>query len=238
METGQSSQFLEENAEVAVKPIFTVSAIALDFDFVTNDPDKSRADEIRVLVVKNKKPPRKSKEGKPGGFGIPTGQIESKEAMLHAVERETEDESGCSVRKIIGKLFVINKRIKIDDNPVPNEIHVFLVEASEPLRKVREADEIDGSVEPWTPLRQVFEMPKAQDKNGGNRNPNGIYFQHLKRLYRAIESMVYNPEELIEGEAIKQWLEPNRKALMFAMADLEKRGLLEEFFPQEEEMPA
>ena len=184
--------------------------------------------------MKNKKPSRKSKEGKPGGFGLPTGQLESKEAMLHAVERETQDESGCSVGKIVGKLFVVNKRIKIDDQTVPNEIHVFLVEASEPLCRIREVSEIDGSVEPWTPLRQVFEMSLAQDKGGGNRNPNGIYYSHLRRLYNAIESMVFYPEDLLEGEAVKQWLEPNRQSLMAAMNDLEKDGLLESFSPQNE----
>ncbi len=234
METRQSDQFFEENAKISVKPILTISAIAFDFDFVTSDPSKSRADEIKVLLVKNKKPPRKSKEGKPGGFGLPTGQLESKEAMLHAVGRETEDESGCSVSKIVGKLFVINKHLTIDGNPVPNEIHVFLVEASEPLSRMREVDEIDGSVEPWTPLRQVFEMPFAQDKGGGSRNPNGIYYQHLKRIYRAIESMVFSPEDLVEGEAVKLWLKPNREHLMAAMADLETAGLLKDFLPLDE----
>lgn len=244
METEQTDRFLDDKSvatheEEATKLILTVSAIAFDFDLVTSDPSKSRADEIRVLVPKNKKPSRKSKEGKPGGFGLPTGQVESKEAILHAVERETEDETGCSVKRIVGKLFVINKRLRIDGEAVPNEIHVFLVEASEPLRRVREVDEIDSSVEPWISLRQVFEMPMAQDKNGGNRNPDGIYFMHLKRLYRAIELMVYGPgpEDLLEGgEAAKKWLEPNRRALVAAMIELKKDGLLDRFLPLEEEV--
>ncbi len=209
------------------KTIFTVSAIAFDFDLVTSDPSKSRADEIKILLPKNKKPPKRSKEGKPPGFGLPTGQLESKEAMLHALKRETEDETGCSVTKIIGKLFVVNKHLKIDGNSVPNEIHVFLVEASDTLHKVREVEEIDASAEPWILLRQVFEKPFAQDKSGGNKNPNGIYFSHLRRLYNAIESMVYSPEDLIDGEAVKRWLEPNRRYLMGAMSDLQKDGLLE-----------
>jgi ADP-ribose pyrophosphatase YjhB (NUDIX family) len=232
--TPETEQFLEENATVVHQPIFTISAIALDFDFVTSDPAKSRADEIRVLIVKNKKPPKKSKEGKPGGFGIPTGQLESKENMLEAVKRETRDESGCSVKKIIAKLFVIHKRLTIDGNPVPNEIHVFLVEASDVLSRVREVEEIDSSVEPWIPLRQVFEMPLAQDKSGGSRNTNGIYYSHLKRLYSAIESMVFYPEDLLEGEAVKEWLKPNRKSLKDAMADLERAGLLKKLLPQDE----
>lgn len=235
----QSDQFLDDKSIVAnegevPKLILTVSTIALDFDFVTSGPPKSRADEIRILLVKNKKPSRKSKEGKPGGFGLPTGQLESKESMLMAVKRETEDESGCSVKKIIGKLFVVNKNLTVDGKPVPNEIHVFLVEASDVLSRVREIEEIDGSVEPWILLRQVFEMPTAQDKNGGNRNPNGIYYMHLKRLYRAIEDMTFYPEELIEGEAVKLWLEPNRRHLVAAMADLEKDGLLDRFAPPNE----
>ena len=239
METRRSDQFLEENVSIVNHPILTISAIALDFDFVTSNPSKSRADEIRILLVKNKKPPRKSKEGKPGGFGLPTGQLESKENMLEAVKRETRDESGCSVKRIIGKLFVVNKRLVIDDSPVPNEIHVFLIEASEPLSRIREIDEIDGSIEPWVPLRQVFEMPFAQDKGGGNKNPNGIYFSHLRRLYNTVESMVFSPEDLIGGEAVRQWLKPNRRHLMGAMADLEKDGLLKDFLPPDEsEMPA
>ncbi|GEM_PF-6343726 len=216
--------------------ILTISAIAFDFDFVTSDPSKSRANEIRVLVPKNKKPPKKSKEGKPGGFGLPTGQLESKETMLRAIVRETEDETGCVVKKIIGKLFVVNKRLRIEDELVPNEIHVFLIEASDVLHKVREVDEIDSSVEPWTPLWQVFEMPLAQNREGGNKNPNGIYYSHLRRLYNAIESLVYNPEELVDGQAIKQWLSPEkRKALHSAMADLAKAGLLDSFLPQDDE---
>ncbi|MEK7076267.1 MAG: hypothetical protein AAB941_01230, partial [Patescibacteria group bacterium] len=55
----------------------------------------------------------------------------------------------------------------------------------------------------------------------------GIYFSHLRRLYNAIESMVYSPEDLIDGEAVKRWLEPNRRYLMGAMSDLQKDGLLE-----------
>lgn len=218
--------------------ILTISAIAFDFDFVASDPTRSRADEIKVLVVKNKKPSRKSKEGKPGGFGLPTGQVESKEAMPHAVERETEHESGCSVRKIVGKLGITHKRVAVNEEIIPNEIHLFLVEASEVLSRVKEVEEIDASVDPWKSLREVFEMPKAQDKNGGNRNPNGIYFMHLKRLYEAIDSMVYEPEELIDGKAVKEWLSPNRKYLMAAMADLKKAGLLNEFLPPDEEVPA
>ncbi len=230
MDTSQTEQFLEDK-DVVHSQILTVSAIAFDFDFVTSDPSKSRADEIKVLIPKNKKPPKRSKEGKPGGFGLPTGQLESKEMMLHAVERETEDETGCSVTKIIGKLFVVNKRLEIDGKPVPNEIHIFLVEASDVLNKVSEVDEIDASVEPWITLRQVFQMPFAQDKSGGSKNPNGIYFSHLQRLYNAIESMVFFPEDLIEGKAVKQWLKPNRKDLMAAMTDLEKDHLLDDFLP-------
>lgn len=241
MET-PTDQFFEDKGVVCLKEevpkiILTISAIALDFDFVTSDSSKSRADEIKVLLVKNKKPPRKSKEGKPGGCGLPTGQFESKEVALHAVKRETEEETGCLVKKVIGKLFVIHKMLKIDGNPVPNDIHVFLIEASEPIRRVTETNEIDPSFEPWISLRQVFEMPFAQDKNMGNKNPNGIYFSHLQRLYRAIESMVFSPEDLLEGEAATEWLRPNRKSLLDAMADLERAGLLEKFLTEEPRDP-
>lgn len=221
--------FITKEEKEARRTIFTVSAVAFDFDFVTSDPSKSRADEIRVLLVKNKKPSRKSKEGKPGGFGLPTGQLESKENMIKALERETRDESGCLVRKVIGKLLMINKRLMINGDPIPNEIHIFLVEASEPLSRIREVDEIDGSVDPWMTLQQVFKMPLAQDKGGTNKNPNGIYFTHRQRLYDSIESMVFHPEDLIEGETIKQWIKPNRKYLKDAMADLDRDGLLNDY---------
>src|SRR3990167_11124717 len=123
METEQTEQIFEETTtEETRKLILTISTIAFDFDFVTSDPSRSRADEIKVLLVKNKKPSRKSKEGKPGGFGLPTGQVESREAILHAVERETEDESGCSVKKIIGKLFVIKKTLKIRSEEHTSEL--------------------------------------------------------------------------------------------------------------------
>lgn len=245
METVQSDKFFEDKSptdtkEEAPKLILTASVISFDFDFITSDPTKSRADEIKVLLVKNKKPPKRSKEGKPPGIGVPTGQFESKETAPSAAEREMEDETGCVMRKIIGKLFVVHKLVKVDGNPAPNEIHVFLVEASEAINKVKEIDEIDASFEPWVPLRQAFEMPKAQDKNGGNKNPNGIYFQHLKRLHRAIYSMVYDVEDLIDGKAASKWLEPNRRSLINAMVDLQRDGLLDEFLPKDdpEEMPA
>ena len=235
METTQDSTFTFTSDEIAQKIILTISAIAFDFDFVTSDTSKSRADEIRVLLVKNKKPPKRSKEGKPGGIGLPTGQLESKEGMLDALKRETRDESGCLVKRIVGKFFVINKLVEVDGEPVPNEIHIFLIEASEPINKVREVDEIDGSVEPWITLRQAFEMPRAQDKNGGNKNPNGIYFSHLERLHRAIDSMIHAPEEeLIDGKATKEWLAPNRRHLKAAMTDLWQEGLLNEFLPKDD----
>lgn len=225
MDTRQDSSlpFTFSSAEIAQKIITTVSAIAFDFDF--NEP--------RVLLVKNKKPPRKSKEGKPGGVGLPTGQLESKEDMIEALKRETRDESGCSVKKVIGKFFLVNKLIKTDDGFVPNEIHVFLVEASDSLSKVREIEEIDASFEPWVPIKQAFEMSLAQNRGGSDRNANGIYFSHLQRLYRAIECMVFYPEELEDGEAIKKWLEPNRHLLKSAMVDIEKAGLLKRFLPPE-----
>ena len=242
MGTQNPDQFFEETT-VAIQPIHTVSAIAFDFDFATSDPSKSRADEIKILLVKNKKPPRNSNEGKPGGRGLPTGQLESKEDMLQALKRETRDESGCTVKKIVGKLFVVNKRLKIKDELVPNEIHVFLIEASEAISRIREVDEIDGSVEPWVPIRQIFEMPLAQSRDCGKKNPDGVYFSHRQRLYRAIDSMIYCPEELVEGPVIKEWLKPNRRDLFSAMSDLAKSGLLDEFLPpdgenQEEEIPA
>lgn len=234
MET-QQDQLLKENNSVAKQPILTISAVAFDFDYVTSDPSKSRADEIKVLTVKNKKPPRNSNEGKPGGRGLPTGQLESKEDMLQALKRETRDESGCVVKKIIGKLFVVNKRLKIDEEVVPNEIHLFLVEASETIVRIREVEEIDGSAEPWISLRDFFGMPLAQDKGCSRKNSDGMYFSHRQRLYRAIDSMVYGPEELIDGPAIKKWFEPNRKAVYSAMSDLAKDGLLDNFLPTDED---
>lgn len=237
METENPDQLFEfvDGAEKEhPKIIFTASAIAFDFDYVTDDPLKSRADEIRVLLVKNKKPPKNSKEGKPPGIGVPTGQFESKEAALSAAKRELEDETGCLMRRAVGKLFVVHKRLREDGGFTPNEIHVFLVEASEPMRKVREVEEIDASFEPWVPLRQVFEMPLAQDKGCSKKNPDGMYFSHRQRLYRAIDSMVYEPENLIDGGAAEQWLKPNRKALISAMVDLKNAGLLKEFLPKDD----
>jgi len=229
METSQTDQFLDlPNPKTVTEKdptIFTVSVIAFNFDL----------DEIRVLLVKNKKQPRKSKERKPPGYGLPTGQLDQNEKMDHAFERETEQESGYKVTRVVGKLFLVNKILRTDDGFIPNEIHVFLVETNDCPMKVVEIDEIDASVDPWIPLRQVFQMPMAQDRNGGNRNPDGIYYMHLKRLYRAIESMIYSPEDLIDEEAIQKWLEPNRRALYRVMADLAKEGLLDRFLPPKEE---
>src|SRR3989344_1627966 len=204
------------------KLIVSVSAIALNFDLVSSDPNLSRADEIRVLLPKNKKPPRGSKEGKPPGFGIPTGQTESKETIESTVERETKDETGYPVTRIIGKAFVIHKHW------IPNEMHIFVVENSDYSVGVREKEEIDWTVEPWHILREVFSMPHAQDKFGGNKNPNGIFYTHRQRLFRVIETMLRHPQDLIDGDKIAQWVKPYRKDLLSAMEDLQSAGLLDE----------
>ncbi len=227
----QTAEFFEENIgqEETLDPtIITVSALAFDFDLTGTDPSKW-ADEIKMLIVKKRKPPKKACSTQPGGYGLPTGQLESKEDLFEALKRETRQESGCSVTQIISNLFVVRKTLKIDRKSVPNNLHVFLITASEPLGKVIETEEIDNSVECWIPLRQVFEMPVAQDKYGANRNPDGIFYSHRQRIYRAIVSMVFYPEELTDGEAIKKWLSPNRKYLKGAMTQLQKEGLLQQF---------
>jgi len=228
METNPN-QFLKDTEDTTNKLILSVSAIAFDFDFVTSDPSKSRADEIRVLLIKNNKPTRKSKEGKPGGIGLPTGQLESKEAMLDALKRETRNESGYPVKTVVGKLFVVSKP------HVNNEIHVFLVETQDNQEGVRERDEIDVGFEPWVSLRAAFQLPLAQNRDGNGRNPDGMYFSHRQRLFRAIESMILFPEKLIDGGVIEAWLVPKHEVLNKAMTDLENAGLLKDFIPQHDD---
>ena len=212
-----------------VKPInliLSISAVSLNFDFVTSDPSASKADEIRVLLPKNKKPPKGSKEGKPSAFGLPTGQLESKEEMLSALKRETRDETGYPVKQVVGKAFVIYKHW------VPNEIHLFLVESCDYPVGVREKGEIDDTIDPWHTLREIFSMPLAQDRDGSNKNPNGIYFSHRQRLFRVLETMLRHPKDMIDGDKITDWVGPNRKHLLDAMADLEEAGLLETLHDQ------
>src|SRR3989338_9677486 len=98
-----SGQSLEQDPSQYTK---TVMAIAFDFDYVTNSPDKSRADEIRILTIKNKKQPNKSKEKKPPGVGCPAGGVESGEDLICAVIRETLGESGYGTgAKLITEIY-------------------------------------------------------------------------------------------------------------------------------------
>lgn len=239
--------------EVMQKRIITVSAVAFNFDGTGNDPTKW-ADEINVLVVKNKKPPKKSKEGKPGGRGLPTGQVDQNENIKGALSREVRQESGFRVKQFVGELFIVNKMLRIPketpDNLhghlnydlVPNDIHVFLTEIYDLAGKVTEIDEIDASIDPWTSLREIFEMPLAQNREGGDKNPDGIYYGHRKRLYEAIYGMVFEPESFIGGEAVAKWMtDEKRRYLKNAMAELQVAGLLNEYLPKEdsaEEVPA
>lgn len=238
METTEDSSlpFTFSSTEIAQKRILTVSAIALDFDYTTSDPSKSRADEIKVLVIKNKKPSKKSKEGKPGGRGLPTGQVDQNEDIKSALAREVWQESGYKVKKFVGELFVVNKLLRIEEEVVPNDIHIFLVEIHDLGGKVTETDEIDASIDPWTSLREIFEMPLAQNREGGNKNPDGIYYSHRKRLYQAIESMVFEPEDFIDGEAVAKWMtDDKRRYLKEAMAELQRAGLLNDYLPKDED---
>ncbi|MBI2065315.1 MAG: NUDIX hydrolase [Candidatus Yanofskybacteria bacterium] len=216
----------EEEVTGLKKLVTSVSAVSLNFDFVSSDPNISRADEIRVLLPKNKKPPKGSKEHKPPGYGLPTGQTEDKESIESAISREARDETGYPVLKLIGKAFMIYKHW------VPNEIHIFLVESSDCSVGVREKEEIDWTVEPWHPLREVFSMPAAQDKSGGSRNPDGIYYSHRQRLFRFLETALRHPHDLIDGDKIAKWIEPHRKDLLSAMQDLQDAGLLNELQEQ------
>lgn len=239
-EQDSSLPFTFTTEEITRKRIITVSAVAFDFDHTDVDPTKW-ADEIKVLVVKNKKPPRKSKEGKPGGRGLPTGQVDQNEDIKGALAREVWQESGYKVKRFVGELFVVNKLLKIETETVPNDIHVFLTDIYDLGGKVTETDEIDASVDPWISLREVFEMSLAQNREGGSKNPDGIYYSHRKRLYKALESMVFSPEDFIDGEAVAKWMtDEKRRYLKTAMADLERAGLLKEYLPEgenTEEMP-
>lgn len=208
------------------KLILSVSAIAFNFDFVTSDPDKSRADEIKVLLPKNRKPTKGSKEGKPPAFGLPTGQLESKEDMINALKRETRDETGYPVKQIVGKAFIVYKPW------VPNEIHVFIVENSDYPVGVKEREEIDHTIDPWHSLKEIFSLSPAQGKYGTKKNPNGIYFSHRARLFRILETMLRHPQDLLDSDKIASWVKPHRRSLMAAMSDLEKAGLLEELHEQ------
>lgn len=216
----------QDEIVVPAKLLLSVSAVSFNFDFVTHDPNTSRADEIKVLLPKNKKPPKGSKDGKPPGRGLPTGQLESKEEMISAVKRETRDETGYPVKQVVGKAFIIYKHW------VPNEIHVFVVENNDYSIGVREKEEIDHAVDPWHSLREIFSLPPAQGKYGGGKNPNGIYFSHRKRLFRVIETMLRHPKDLLDGDKIAQWVKPYRPSLLAAMSDLEEAGLLDELHDQ------
>ena len=217
---GTPNTVAQEEVIVEKKLILTAGVVAFDFTFAENAP----TDEIKVLFVKNKK-----SHDKPGGRGLPKGQVDQKEDIQHAAGRETRDESGYPVIRYIGKLTVIPKPW------IPNEIHLFLVEPSDVCLGTREKDEIDYSVDPWLSLREIFTMPLAQARDGSDKNPNGIYFSDRKRLFDVIYRMLFRSDLLVDGDKISGWLTPvNRRLLGKAMETLEKEGLLSEFHDDDE----
>ena len=232
-EYDEAGQYLEQE-EVDESPFSeSVSAIAIDFDRVTNDPDKSRADEIRVLTIKNKKQPKHSKERKPPGIAVPTGGEESGETLIRAVVRETVGESGYTAGKVFGELFCEHK------NHVRNNVHVFLVEAdSTYVVPVKERDEVDQSYDNWITLREFFQLPYAIAKDGTPLDPNGIYYAHVRRLVKALNSLIFAdcndpnlPPDMKEAiERLPQkafaWTKEHAEDLLSAMEDLLKDDLI------------
>ncbi len=215
-----------ENDE-GVKTTHTIMAIAIDFDQVTSDPGKSRANEIRFLTVKNLKPSRKSKEQKPGGVGCVAGGVEggfgeskTAETLEHAALREVADESGYRVVKQFGELFQEEKR------QVRNIIHVHLVEVdSGYVGKVRETDEVDRNWDNWISLRQFFEMPYAAARDGTQINPDGVYFSHVRRFVKALNKLLIFDIEDLPKTALP-WVEEHGSDLSSAINDLLDDGLI------------
>jgi hypothetical protein len=197
----------------------TASALTLNFDLVSDDP----AGEIKVLLVKN----RPGKE-KPGGWGFPTGQVESCESLTKTLERETKNESGFSVREILGKLFVITKP------RIMNRIHLFLVEITDLSIGIIEKDEIENSGEPFKSLREILQMLTAVSADGSVRNPNGIYHSHVERLLEALNKLLFSPEELEDPGGVAPWVNEHRDELTAALESLDKEGLLTKMTEEEE----
>ncbi|KKT80734.1 MAG: hypothetical protein UW79_C0036G0007 [Candidatus Yanofskybacteria bacterium GW2011_GWA2_44_9] len=138
--------FLDENGEL-IPPSETVSVLSINFDSVTSNPDKSRADEIMLLTVKNKKQPPKSREKKPPGIGLPGGGVESKESLKHAADRESDGEAGYKLLKIYGEVFTDHR------THINNVVRIFLAEPSDLQTSIRESDEVDPNWKNWVSLR-------------------------------------------------------------------------------------
>ncbi len=229
-------QYLDEEITDDSPYSESVSAIAFDFDQVTGAPDKSRADEIRLLSVKNKKQPKNSKEKKPPGRGWPTGGVEGgfyasgRESFEQAVRRETLGESGYTVTNVLGELFCEPR------HHIRNNVRVFLAEAdSTYVVPVRERDEVDANYDNWVTLREVFKIPYAIAKDGTPRDPNGFYYAHVRRLVKALNILTFaDPEiypELREDieklpRKIVDWVEDHHDQLTSAFIDLVEDGLV------------
>ena len=206
----------------------TASTIALDFDYTTTAPEKSRADEIRILTIKNKKPPKGSKEQKPPGIGFPTGGYEgwdgngSGETGESASKRETVGESGYSVQRVLGKLFPQHR------NHIKNTVNMFLAEVdSSYVVKVRESDEVDVNYNNWITLRELFSLPYAIAKDGTPKNPNGIYFGHVKRFVDALNMMLFLSKFAHDIPApARAWVDKHYDDLFSAISDLKRDGLI------------
>ena len=201
----------------------SVLGIAIDFDHVTTDPTKSRADEVRLLTINNKKQPKNSKDRKPQGVGCPTGGVESGENHKDAVLRETLDESGYGAGgKVLGEIYYEHI------HRISNTVHVFLLEVDSLYVVLpRERDEVDITWDNWITLRQALSMPYAIAKDGTPKNPNGIYYGHVRRLIKALNILFLTPENLPEdAKNAVAWIDEHHQDLASAMKDLRKDGLV------------
>jgi 8-oxo-dGTP pyrophosphatase MutT (NUDIX family) len=166
-----------------------------------------------ILLVKN----RPDKRGQYyGGWGLPTGGVEFNETPERALVRETENESGYPVTRIVGLLGEYPKGPR-------HTLLLYLVEVEDFPQAIKEREEIETAK--FIPIREILGMPYATSK----RN-NGIYLSTVSRLIDALEVLAAtNPEELEDGSAeaaFRPWLCENQERLRAVVEELEREGLL------------
>lgn len=202
----------------------TVTGLALEIDEGVNGEVS-----LKVLLVKNlgdKKKKgfaqnsREGREGKPLGYGLPTGGVEKCESLEAAIKRECKDESGFDLRRIFCKFAEYHKP------QIKNVVHAFFIEVDDLQGPVKEKEEIDNKDHPprWVSIEEMLAMPGTAESA-----PNSLYDSHLQRTLDFLEVVVdTKPENIakIPDAQLKKWLTRYAPLVQRKMAELVAKGAL------------
>ncbi|MDP1689208.1 MAG: NUDIX domain-containing protein [bacterium] len=151
--------------------------------------------------------------GKPPGVGLPTGGSEALEAVEHAAERETDDESGYPINRTICHLsdFKALKKNKAGDVETTYPHYLYLIDVDPDfVREIKEKKEIKKAE--WIPFCEIIERLKLGKiaMKHCRADPEAFYYSHAKNFIVPFFYKVYNmtAEEIMaeQNQYYREWL--------------------------------